>query len=85
VRTGSLPAVPTTGICVIESTAEGRGGDFFEGSNCTKNFCITKAHTKDFRFHFYGWWQEPKYRIDSSDVIITKKDHNIFDHIEIVV
>jgi hypothetical protein len=30
VRTGSLPAVPTTGICVIESTAEGRGGDFFD-------------------------------------------------------
>lgn len=87
VRTGSLPAVPTTGICVIESTAEGRGGDFFEKVQIAqKNFASRKKLTpKDFRLHFYGWWEEPKYRIDSSDVIITQKDHNIFDHIEIVV
>ena len=87
VRTGSLPAVPTTGICVIESTAEGRGGDFFDKVQIAqKNFASRKKLTpKDFRLHFYGWWEEPKYRIDSSDVIITNKDHNIFDHIEIVV
>ena len=87
VRTGSLPAVPTTGICVIESTAEGRGGDFFDKVQIAqKNFASRKKLTpKDFRLHFYGWWEEPKYRIDSTEVIITQKDHNIFDHIEIVV
>ena len=87
VRTGSLPAVPTTGICVIESTAEGRGGDFFDKVQIAqKNFASRKKLTpKDFRLHFYGWWEEPKYRIDSSEVVISKKDHNIFDHIEIVV
>lgn len=86
VRTGSLPAVPTTGICVIESTAEGRG-DFFEKVQIAqKNFASRKKLTqKDFRLHFYGWWEEPKYRIDSSEVIITQRDHSNFDHIEIVV
>lgn len=87
VRTGSLPAVPTTGICVIESTAEGRGGDFFDKVQIAqKNFASRKRLTpKDFRLHFYGWWEEPKYRIDSSEVVISLKDHNNFDHIEIVV
>ena len=67
--------------------AEGRGGDFFDKVQIAqKNFASRKKLTpKDFRLHFYGWWEEPKYRIDSTEVIISKKDHNIFDHIEIVV
>ena len=87
VRTGSLPAVPTNGVLVIESTAEGRGGDFFDKVQIAqKNFASRKKLTpKDYRFHFYAWWQEPKYRIDSSNVVISKKDHNIFDRTEIIV
>ena len=87
VRTGSLPAVPTNGILVIESTAEGRGGDFFEKTQIAqKNFASRKKLSpKDYRFHFYAWWQEPKYRVDSSEVIITEKDHKYFDRVETLV
>ena len=33
VITGSLPAVPLDGICIIESTAEGQDGEFFNMTN----------------------------------------------------
>lgn len=85
--TGSIPAVPTNGIVVIESTAEGRGGDFFEKVQTSqKNFASRKKlSAKDYRFHFYAWWQEPKYRIDSSEVLVTAKDHLYFDRVETLV
>lgn len=87
VRTGSLPAVPTNGIAVIESTAEGRVGDFHDKVQISqKNFASRKKlGPKDYRFHFYAWWQEPKYRIDASSVIVTASEHDYFDRVEVTV
>lgn len=84
VVTGSIPAVPTNGILVIESTAEGREGEFAELVRRSEALDISKAKLtpKDYRFHFYAWWQEPKYRLDSSTVSITVKEHEYFDLIE---
>ncbi|QOW47870.1 terminase [Acinetobacter piscicola] len=85
--TGSIPSVPTNGIIVIESTAEGRGGDFFDKVQIAqKNYASRKKlSSKDYRFHFYAWWQEPKYRVDASEVVITEKDHKYFDRVETLV
>ena len=87
VVTGSIPTVPTNGILVIESTAEGREGDFFKFvEKAQANFLARKKLSlKDFRFHFYAWWQEPKYRLDSSSVYISEKDHEYFDEVELTV
>lgn len=87
VMTGSIPTVPTNGILVIESTAEGRTGDFFSiCQSAQANFAQRKKLTqKDYRFHFYAWWQEPKYRLDSSTVVISPEDHDYFDEIEMIV
>lgn len=84
VVTGSIPAVPTTGILVIESTAEGRDGEFFAMVQTAQaNHASRKKLTaKDYRFHFYAWWQEPNYRIDSTTVNITRTDHDYFDVVE---
>lgn len=84
VVTGSIPAVPTNGITIIESTAEGREGEFFEMSQQSeKDFISKKKLTpKDYRFHFYAWWQDPNYRIDSRTVPISRDEHEYFDGIE---
>lgn len=37
---------------------------------------------KDYRFHFYAWWQEPKYRLPANTVHISDKEHEYFDLIE---
>ena len=84
VVTGSIPAVPTNGILVIESTAEGREGEFFKMvEQAEKNHASRKVLTpRDYRFHFYAWWQEPKYRLDASTVPITREEHEYFDLVE---
>lgn len=84
VITGSIPTVPTTGVLVIESTAEGRTGSFFDMVEESKKLFISKKllTPKDYRFHFYAWWQEPKYRLPSSTVPISREEHDYFDKIE---
>lgn len=87
VMTGSIPAVPSNGILVIESTAEGRDGSFFKICQTAQaNFAQRKKlNFRDYRFHFYAWWQEPKYRMDSSMVSISPKQHEYFDEVETLV
>lgn len=87
VMTGSIPAVPLNGVLVIESTAEGRTGDFYNICQTAQaNFAQRKFLTeRDYRFHFYAWWQEPKYRMEVSNVIISRDDHAYFDEVEMIV
>ena len=79
VVTGSIPAVPMNGVLVIESTAEGRDGDFFKMVQIAEaNEASRKVLTaRDYRLHFYAWWMEPKYRIDAYTVDLTREDHEI--------
>lgn len=84
VITGSIPAVPLSGITVIESTAEGAEGEFHDMTQRAialqeQNKKLTK---RDYRFHFYPWWGESNYRMNESGVVITDKDNLYFDQIE---
>ena len=84
VVTGSIPTVPTNAILVIESTAEGREGEFYRMVQRSQvNYRNRKKMTpKDYRFHFYAWWQEPKYRMDATGVVISAEDEKNFAEIE---
>lgn len=87
VQTGSIPAVPKSGILVIESTAEGRDGDFYHKSKRAEAMYNAKKRltVKDYRFHFYAWWEAPEYQMDPRGVIITDEDHEYFDEVEQIV
>lgn len=80
IKSGTLPAIPANGIGVIESTAEGQAGDFFKMSQKAQALydAGAKLGQKDWRFHFYAWWQEPKYRADPSTVLITTEHERYF-------
>lgn len=84
VVTGSIPAVPLTGILVIESTAEGREGEFFDMTDRSiKTHQARKVLTnRDYRFHFFPWFHAPEYAMDPATVIITDKDRDYFDALE---
>lgn len=86
VMTGSIPAVPTNGILVIESTAEGRAGEFFNLTMKALRLFSSRAKLspKDYRLHFYGWWDEQRYRIDSRSVNVSRADHDYFDDVEVI-
>lgn len=67
--TGAFEAVSRDGIIVVESTAEGAAGPFFEITD--------EAHKRqqegqpptqlDFRLHFYPWYSNPEYTLNAAD------------------
>ena len=63
VRTGALPAVPRTGKVVIESTAEGRVGHFYElaGEGLKREEEGQKARELEYKTHFFPWWEAEEY------------------------
>lgn len=90
IQTGSFPAVPLDGVIVVESTAEGQEGDFFAMTE--QAMAVAESGRlltpRDYRFHFYPWWQEPGYRLgadDASRVVITAKEHEYFDQVQAVM
>jgi hypothetical protein len=84
VITGSFPAVPSSGIVVIESTAEGQDGHFYRMSRQAESDMQAgkKLSKKDYRFHFFPWWEAQEYRLDPASVVISDKDNEYFDKIE---
>lgn len=84
VVTGSLPAVPLDGIAIIESTAEGQGGEFHSMSTRSEALAEKGAELseREYRFHFYPWHEEPGYRMASTNVVMTDKDEEYFAQVE---
>lgn len=85
VVTGSIQAVPLDGIVVIESTAEGATGEFYDMCQRAQSLVASKAilTRAQYRFHFYAWWQDPAYTIDPSGVPISREQHDYFDQVEV--
>jgi hypothetical protein len=84
VVSGSIPAVPTSGVVVIESTAEGQEGKFYEMT--TRAMAMhdggRKLTKKDYRFHFFAWWDAPEYELDPENVVFTAADNAYFAMVE---
>jgi hypothetical protein len=84
ISTGALNAVPENGIVVIESTAEGSDGTFYEMTKRAIALAQSgaKLSSQDYRFHFFPWFDEPSYKADPSSVIIPSIYGDYFDQIE---
>lgn len=84
VQKGSLPAVPLDGIVIIESTAEGQEGDFYEKTQRAIKLAQSQATLteRDYRIHFYAWWMDPAYRLASTSAPMTPADNDYFHKIE---
>lgn len=82
--TGSIPAVPSNGVVIVESTAEGQSGRFYEmvkAANELKQSGRTLT-TRDYRLHFFAWWQEPSYVLDPRGIELTPADKLYFKEVE---
>jgi len=85
ITTGSLQAVPVTGLCFIESTAEGQDGAFYEIARRAegKRQQLKRLTPADYHFHFFAWWMDPGYTMDPRGVTtISTKQHKYFDEVE---
>ncbi|UDQ98632.1 terminase [Lentisphaerota bacterium WC36G] len=68
IKTGTLNSISSDGIVIIESTAEGREGLFFD--MCQKAMYNAKKSQPltalDYKFHFFPWWKNPDYSLNVS-------------------
>jgi hypothetical protein len=81
---GAMEAVPLDGFIFVESTAEGRDGEFYNMTMTAKK--LMDGHKKltnlDFKFFFYPWWKDPNYVLDAGGVVVTTEDLNYFQDLE---
>jgi hypothetical protein len=83
--TGSLNTVGRDQIVVIESTAEGREGYFYDFSKQSEALKQSKAKLSpmQMRFFFFPWYEEPSYRESSPEVVVSKETNEYLDVIEL--
>ena len=81
--TGSFPAVPASGIGIIESTAEGQEGEFFNIATRAEQRAHdpTPLALKEWRFHFFPWFTLPEYSAKPGSVSISPEQHEYFDKV----
>lgn len=84
VTSGSIQAVPLSGVLVIESTAEGTEGEFYEMCQRAQALVTSRLPLtpSQYRFHFYAWWQDPAYTMDPAGVAISNDQHDYFNRVE---
>lgn len=85
--TGSFPAVPNDGIICVESTAEGHSGEFASLINMARKLKESGKvlGKKDWKFHFYSWWDADEYRLPEGSVTLTPDDIAYFDDLEHII
>lgn len=84
IRTGAFEAVAQGQMIFVESTAEGREGDFYDMVTIAKNMHDSHQNlTKmDFKFFFYPWHENYEYRLDPQNVVFTREDIKYFHELE---
>ncbi len=87
IKTGAFPAVPQDGCIVVESTAEGAFGLFFDLCEpALKRAEEGKPETSlDWRLHFFPWYEAEDYRLSPEDtalVGIPPERRRYFDKLE---
>lgn len=84
IKTGSLNAVEAGQMVVIESTAEGAVGDFFDFCQVAYQNKISdrKLTPLDFKFHFFPWFMMGEYAMDIKGVDIPERLEKYFNNLE---
>ena len=84
IRTGAFNTVSQANIIIVESTAEGREGAFFEmckDAQALRDAC-TPLTMLDFKFHFFGWWMGVENRLPAHAVAVPAEISAYLDGIE---
>lgn len=88
VASGALNTVAPGNIVVIESTAYGASGDFFERSRQAEDLDrqiragAAELTEMDYRFHFFGWHDDPQSTMDPTHVPIGEEMQEYFEGLE---
>ncbi|UXN74491.1 terminase [Devosia sp. A8/3-2] len=83
VKSGALNTLAPRQLAFIESTAEGKAGDFYDKTK--QAGAILDAGRREgeleYRFHFFPWFDDPKYA-SAQPFLLTKEDIEYFDKLK---
>lgn len=81
---GAFESVPADGVIVVESTAEGAAGEFFDLVDLAMKRQEEGAPETplDWRLHFYPWFKKGAYRLDPTMVVVSDADHKYFNKLQ---
>lgn len=84
IKTGSFETVAAGNMIFVESTAEGREGEFYELVTRSRAFedAGKKPGIMDWKFHFFPWWEDPQYTIDPTNAVIWPPLKRYFEELE---
>jgi hypothetical protein len=82
IKSGAFPAAEQ-GVIIIESTAEGEGGDFYDKSQTSQQMLNQGVDLtrKDYKFFFFPWWRAPEYQMERTNIPIGPDDEAYFERI----
>lgn len=85
IRTGALNTVHAGQTIIVESTAEGQDGHFYDMTQRAKAKAQlgTALTPLDFKLHFFPWWRRVSYAIDPAGVIISPDLAKYFDDLQV--
>lgn len=83
IRAGALNTVAPNCFIFIESTNKGLGGEFQEMCQIAmKHQAAGKKLTPlDYKFHFFGWYLEPRYVVNPEGIVIPKERQEYFEEL----
>ena len=84
IKSGSLNTLAPRQLGFIESTAEGRAGDFYDKTQLARAQDDSKRELGDldYKFHFFPWWQDKTYRLARAS-LVTEEDQKYFKELEL--
>lgn len=82
IKTGALNTVHVGQQIIIESTAEGQAGEFFDICERAKSLIGQELTPMDPKFFFFAWYDHPDYKLDV-DVSIDEKMRKYFDSLPV--
>lgn len=85
--TGSFNTIHPGSYIFVESTGYGKSGAFAD--LCRRSRALKQTGRPlsplDFKYHFYPWWVNPKYKldpVDTANVVFTRQQTEYFNRIE---
>lgn len=83
IKSGALNTLAPQQLAFIESTAEGRGGDFYDKTQAAQRLAELgkEPGDMDYKFHFFPWYLDAAYELAVA-VDLTKDDIDYFDSLK---
>lgn len=83
IKSGALNTLARGQLGFIESTAEGRGGDFYDKTMEAQRILDAgrEPHPMEWKFHFFPWWKDLNYSTPDA-VVISNEIRDYFRSLE---